>query len=132
MLNAISSCNGMVLDVLVVIMSCASNRTTTNRRGDCFKKCSGFDLSPHFVFVCILVGRSSFEMEFVEPSLSVIIRVTLIMKSWRSGKRIMIIEWDMIIVEMSILDGIVSHFYSLSLKDSILVFNIDTNNQLWA
>jgi hypothetical protein len=53
-------------------------------------------------------------MEIVEPSLSVIIRVTLIMKSWRSGKRIMIIEWDMIIVEMSILDGIVSHFYSLS------------------
>lgn len=53
-------------------------------------------------------------MEIVEPSLSVVIRVTLIMKSWRSGKRIMIIEWDMIIVEMSILDGIVSHFYSLS------------------
>jgi hypothetical protein len=52
-------------------------------------------------------------MEIVEPSLSVIIRVTLIMKSWRSGKRIMIIEWDMIIVEMSILDGIVSHFFSL-------------------
>jgi hypothetical protein len=69
-------------------------------------------------------------MEIVEPSLSVIIRVTLIMKSWRSGKRIMI---NMIIVEMSILDGIVSHFYSvLSLKDSILVFNIDTNNQQWA
>ena len=63
-LNAISSCSGMVLDVLVVIISCASNRTTTNRRGDCSKKYSGFDLSPHFVFVCILVG--SFEMEFVE------------------------------------------------------------------
>ena len=51
-------------------------------------------------------------MEIVEPSLSVVIRVTLIMKSWRSGKRIMI---NMIIVEMSILDGIVFHFYSLFL-----------------
>jgi hypothetical protein len=48
-LNAISSCNGMVLDVLVVIISCASNRTTTNRREDCSKKCSGFELFPHFV-----------------------------------------------------------------------------------
>jgi|GEM_PF-3049893 len=69
-------------------------------------------------------------MEIVEPSLSVIIRVTLIMKSWRSGKRIMI---NMIIVEMSILDGIVSHLYSLSfLERQHLVFNIDTNNQQWA
>ena len=58
-LNAISSCSGMVLDVLVVIISCASNRTTTNRRGDCSKKYFGFDLSPSFVFVYILVGRES-------------------------------------------------------------------------
>jgi hypothetical protein len=58
-LNAISSCSGMVLDVLVVIISCASNRTTTNRRGDCSKKYFGFDLSPNFVFVCILIGRES-------------------------------------------------------------------------
>ena len=57
-------------------------------------------------------------MEIIEPSLSVIIRVTLIMKPWRSAKRIMIIELDMIIVEMSILDGIVSHFYSLSFLES--------------
>ena len=55
-------------------------------------------------------------MEIIEPSLSVIIRV--IMKPWRSAKRIMIIELDMIIVEMSILDGIVSHFYSLSFLES--------------
>ncbi|MGH9924313.1 MAG: hypothetical protein ACRD4J_08430 [Nitrososphaeraceae archaeon] len=46
-------------------------------------------------------------MEIVEPYLSDIIRITLIMKSWWSGRRIMVIEWDIIIVEMSILAGII-------------------------
>jgi hypothetical protein len=63
-------------------------------------------------------------MKIVEPYLSVIISVTLVMKSWRSGKRIMIIEWDIIIVDMSILDGIVSHFYSLFPRKPASLYSI--------
>ena len=58
-------------------------------------------------------------MEIVEPSLSVVIRVTLIMKSWRSGKRIMIIGYDNCRDVDSRWNSL-SFLLSLSLKDSIL------------
>ena len=54
--NAISFCNGMAQDVLAVIISCESNRTITNRRGNCSKRYSGFDLFLQFEFVRIYVG----------------------------------------------------------------------------
>jgi hypothetical protein len=52
-LNVISSYNGMVQDVLAVIISFALNRITTNRRGKCLKQYFGFDLSPHFMPILI-------------------------------------------------------------------------------
>jgi hypothetical protein len=41
--NVISFCNGMVSGVLAAIISCESNRTTTNLRGDCSKQYSAWD-----------------------------------------------------------------------------------------
>jgi hypothetical protein len=41
--NVISFCNGMVLGVLAAIISCESNRTTTNLKGNCSKQYSAWD-----------------------------------------------------------------------------------------
>jgi hypothetical protein len=56
-LNAISFCNGMGLDVLVVIMSCGPNHITTNQRGECSKQFSEFD---PFIVLCLSSSWWSF------------------------------------------------------------------------
>ena len=56
-LNAISFCNGMGLDVLVVIMSCGPNHITTNQRGECSKQFP--NLIPSLSCVCLRHGGVS-------------------------------------------------------------------------
>ncbi len=79
--NAISSYNGMVLDVLAAIISFAPNHIITNRREKCLKQYSGFDLSPHFMSLLLSEQVRFFEMGLLHRK-SVLFEVSLNTKLW--------------------------------------------------